>query len=267
MEFDFATNTNVVNIESVPEDFRGLYSQGEDGTYILNTTDPLTKSAVNAVVRINNALKASRLEVRNASSKAVDLSPLSDFGATPTEIATKFQTMLEEASVAGDTDMSTKISKIKDDLAKGSKAEIANRDKIIVQQDEQLFGLLGRLEGEKAFEKYHSVGSDICMPHLLPSLKTVRQEDGKLAVRVVDDAGDPRYSTAGGGFMTIDERVAEMKSIEKYGPLFKSEQRNGAGTPPGAGRIVSGTQHKESSDKKSPAQKISAGLESRISGK
>ena len=135
MEFDFNKSLSVDAIESVPEDFRGLYVEDEGGKFKLNTDDETTKSAVASITRLNKALVASRAEAKANKAKQVDLSALAEFGDTPDAILEGFNAQIEEARKAGkgkDAEaLERQVSKIKEDLQKAHQAELDARDKRI----------------------------------------------------------------------------------------------------------------------------------------
>lgn len=255
MDWDFKEKRKVKTIDEVPSDFRGLYVEdGEDG-FKLNDDGP-TKSAVSAIVRLNTALKAARTEAKNNKEKIVDLGGLSEFGSNPEEILAAFNEKLEEAGRAKDQSVEQQVAKIKEDLAKGHSTELekhTNRSKAL---ETQLFTILGTGAGKAALREAGVVDEDLAMPFVTKQLKPI-EEDGKFNVRVIDEAGDVRYSGVTGAPMSVKELVSEMRADSKFAPLFKSETPQGSGTPPGGGRKAD---LPGDPDKRSPVQKIAAGL-------
>lgn len=232
MEFDFSANRVVDTLDKIPEDFRGLYVQKEEGgKYVLNDDGP-TKAAVAAIVRLNTALKAARTEAKNNKEKIVDLSALSDFGSSPEEILQGFNAKLEELKTGSTKTVEQQVSKIKEDLAKAHAAEGEKKDKRAKALEGQLFSLLGTGAAKKWLKELGAVDEDLALPHVLPSLKAI-EANGEYDVRVVDEVGDVRYSGVTGAPMTVKELVAEMKTKQKFAPLFKSETPQGGGTQPG----------------------------------
>lgn len=236
MQFDFSKNNVVDAIEAVPQDFRGLYSENANGKFELRSDDDGVKSAVAAIQRMNGALIASRNEVSDLrKAKGVDLSPLEEFGGTPEEIANGVQSRLDElhAQLEGSKnkksseEIQAKIDKIKADLMAAHKAEV---EKLSSGQESVKSQLFETLISDAATREIVSQGGDpeLLMPFVAPSLRPV-EVDGKYQVRVVDDAGDVRYSGVTGGAMDIKERVAEIKSNEKFGKFFASDSPNGGG--------------------------------------
>ena len=64
-----------------------------------------------------------------------------------------------------------------------------------------------------------------------------------------------------GGFMSVEEFVAEMKTQEQFQRAFDSEKPPGSGTPPGGPKKPVLVKSKEGD--KSPMEKIAAGLAAR----
>lgn len=239
MEFDFSQHTEVTDLNSVPEDFRGLYAETEEGSgqFKLASDNPGVKSAVAAVTRLNQALKASRAEAKAAKGQKIDLSPLADFGDTPEAIAEGVNAKLAELNDSlkkkGGEDLQRQVEKIKHDLAQAHAKEIQGRDARVEALTGQLHNLLVTNEATSALSEAGVIDADLAIPFVTKQVK-VAEQDGKFTVSVTDDAGDVRYSGVTGAPMTIKELVAEMKGKEKFGPLFKSEAPSGGGTPPGS---------------------------------
>lgn len=260
MEFEF--NPTVDSIETVPQDFRGLYVE-TDGKFTLND-DPAIKSAVSAITGLNRSLKAARGEAKDLKGRQVDLSALSEYGSTPDEIIEGFQATLADAVKGKKTaeDFQRQVAKVKEDLGQAHLAELTRERTRSEALTGQLHGILVTGEARSALAEAGAIDSDLALPFLSQQIK-VSEEDGKFAVNVVDSTGDPRYSGTTGAPMSVAELVAEMKGQEKYGPLFKSEKASGGGTPANRGRQ---TMQKDTADM-SPKDRIKAGLEARQAGR
>lgn len=262
MQFDFSKNTVVDAIENVPVDFRGLYAEGDDGKFSLRSDDDGVKSAVAAIQRMNGALNASRKEVTELSKKSgVDLTALADYGDTPEAIASGIQAKIDELETKLEStkgkksaeDVQRQIDKMKNDLMEAHKAEMTK----VTQNAEALRTQLHQtLVSDVATREIVAAGGDpeLLMPFVSPTLKPI-EVDGKYEVRVVDDAGDVRYSGITGGAMDIKERVAELKGQEKFGRFFTSDAPSGGGAKP-----TPRNPNPKKPSEMSPNEKISAGL-------
>lgn len=256
MEFDFSKNTQVDSIDKVPEDFRGLYKE-VDGKYALNSEDAGVKSSVAAITKLNNSLKAARAEAAGFKGKAVDLSTLSEFGATPEEIAAAVKNKITELEAGGGKDAKTNLEKIKSEMAKAHAADLSGRDTKIKVLTDQIYKHVVESAATSAIAELKGV-PDLLMPFVTKQVKVI-EVDGQQIPRVVDDAGDIRYSGVTGEPMTIKELVADMKKNDKYGRLFESEAASGAGTKSGQ-KAVQQTKAGAQGQELTATQKIAAGL-------
>lgn len=257
MDFSFSENQTVEDINKVPQDFRGLYKQGDDGKYALNSDDEGVKSAVSAITRLNSALANER---KNRPAK-VDLSGLKDFGETPEDIVKNVQTKiteLEEAA-AGSKEAKLNLDKVKEDLAKGfskEKEQLTKRNEALTGQ---LHGLLVETAATSAIAELKGV-PELLLPFVKNHVKVI-EEEGQFKVFVVDGANERRYSGTTGEPMSIKELVAEMKASDKYARLFESDTASGGGTKPGSHAKGNQNIQKKSGDRElSSIEKIAQGL-------
>jgi len=233
MEFLFTDNVEVDSIEKVPQDFRGLYKPAEGGKFKLGSDDPGVASAVSAVTRLNESLKAARAEAKGYKAKAVDLSSLSEFGDSPETIAQAVKSRIDELTqqVAGGKDAKVNIEKIKQELAQGHANDIKTRETRIEGLKGQLDKLMVENTAKSAIAELKG-DMELLMPFVTRNVKTV-EENGEYKVYVVDGSGDIRYSGVSGQPMSIVELVREMKGNDKYAKLFESEAPSGGGFRPG----------------------------------
>lgn len=253
MDHDFTKPVD--DLEIVPAQFRPLYKPKDGGGFEIKPDDT-TKGAVEAIVGLNTALKAARLEAKAAKGKVVDLSPLAEFGASPTEIAEAIRAKLKEQEEALAKGGAAKLNldKVKAELAEGHAKELGKREKRIEALTQQLYTHLVEATATSAIAEAKGVPA-LLMPFVKERVKVV-EADGKLGVFVVDQTGDQRYSGTTGQPMTIKELVAEMKADKAFGRLFESESPAGGGTP-SAQKTVKGI---VTGKDLSPIDKIKAGL-------
>lgn len=227
MDFEF---TPVDTIDKVPEQFRGIYKQGDDGKYV---PDDAYKGIVEVVTGLNRSLKAARAEAK--ARTPVDLSPLADFGKTPEEIKAGIQNKLKELQdqLAAGGEAKLNLDKVRSDLAAAHAKDLEKHQTRSQALQNQLYGLLVENAATAAVVELKGV-PELLLPFIKNQVKVLEQ-DGEFKVFVVDGQGDQRYSGVTGQPMTIKELVAEMKANEKYGRLFESEAPAGGGMKPGAG--------------------------------
>lgn len=257
MEFNFAENQLVPTerAESIPKDFRGLYEETDEG-FKLRTDDSTVGSAVSAITGLNRALVAARGEARDAKKNKIDLSPLSDFGDTSdlTALREAIDAKIAEAGKGKNEDLTRQVEKARTELTESFNAKITAKEKEAQALKNQLYSNLVESEAVKALAEAGAIDADLVMP-MLKQQVGVSTEDGKFIVQVLDPSGDQRFSTVTGQPMSIKELVQEMKGNEKFGPLFKSEQKTGGGTNPANTRTSQNNQRELSS-----TEKIAAGL-------
>lgn len=248
MDFEF---TAVDSIDKVPEQFRSIYKQDDDGKFIVDDT---YKGIVEAVTGLNRALKAARAEAK--AKTPVDLSPLAEYGKTPEEIkaniTAKLKELQDELAKGGEAKLN--LDKIRQELAEAHAKELEKANKRNEALQNQLYSLLVENAATAAVVELKGI-PELLLPFIKQQVKVV-EEEGQFNVYVVDSSGDRRYSGVTGQPMTIKELVAEMKANEKFGRLFESEAPVGGGMPPRGGS----TPPRQPSRVLSATEKIAIGL-------
>lgn len=254
MEFDFSTNQEVEDINTVPEQFRGAYAEGENGKFAVSET---AKPLVEAVVGLNKSLSASRKDYKTLKGTAVDpktlFSSLGDF-----EDADAVKAHIQELTdqVASKSNIDPK--KIKADIEKAFATE---REELTGKND-KMKGTLEKylIKSDAASALAAAKGnSALLLPHVMNMVKVV-EDEGEYVVRVLDDQGDWR-GDGKGGYMTVADLVTEMKASPTFGAAFESEAKPGTGKKPGSSAQPART--KVDSSEPTSRSKISAGLAAR----
>lgn len=265
--FDFEQSSTVADLNTVPEEYRGLYveADGDNGNKVFTISDTV-KGLVTAYVGTNKALTKARGDLKNANEESASR-------RVTKKSVVEFANSLGIEHVDEDTPLEA-LKAYVDDLVgqvKGGKELKINLDKIkgdheralneaVSAKEQELTLMRGTLErylvDQSATAALASAkGSvDLLLPHVKAHTKVVR--DGEdYVVRVVDAQGD--FRTDGkGGMLTVAGLVAEMKTQEAFGRAFESEQKAGNGIPPGS---THQRQHRQD-EPKSSVDKISAGL-------
>lgn len=250
MDFDF--NQPVESIDKVPAEFRPLYAQGQDGKYAVSET---AKPVITAITGLNTALKAAREEAKN--KKAVDLTPLAEFGADPVAIKTAFDARVAELTAKGG-DVAKAVEKVRAEMGEANKQALAAQQAKTDAYKGQLYSMLVKNDALSAIAEAKGL-PDLLMPFIENQVRVV-EESGAFVVRVVDAKGEPRYSNVTGQPLSIKELVAGMKADPKYGRLFESEQQSGGGGMPPAGGRQTPPQGGGNRQDMSANSKIAAGL-------
>lgn len=257
MEFDFSQP--VESIDKVPEQFRPIYGQGTDGKFAIKDE---FKGIGAAVIGLNNANKAARLDAETFKKKVVDLSPLAEFGADPATIKATFDQRVLELTTKGG-DKAAAVEQVRKEMGTAHANALAAEQQKTNAYKGQLHTILVKNEALTSIAEAKGV-AELLMPFIETQVR-VAEADGQFTVQVVDAKGEPRYSNVTGQLMTIKELVATMKADAKYGRLFESDQQGGGGgggTPPGSTRRQPTPQQGELS----PNDKIAKGLASRFGG-
>jgi len=269
MSFDFTNNTQVEDINTVPEDFRAFYAEreGEEAGFVLKET-PEVKAAIGALTGTFTALKASRNDAKKAKASQVDLTALSEYGTNPEEIKSWVEAKIEELSskskkTPDDKKAVKDLEQMRSDLTRAHEAE-----KITLKDENtSLLGQFNTLLRTNGINEAiaETKADPLLMDHLLK--ETVVQKDGD-TVKVfvidpstLDDDGKPKIRYNGtGNPMSILERAKMMKDDKKFAIFFPSEAPKGSGHKPGMGQVH---QTFQTDAKLSPTQKIAAGIRKR----
>lgn len=261
MEFEF---TNVDSLDKVPQDFRPLYNSepGDDGTYsVAENFQPVAA----AITGFNKNLKEMR---KGLKDKQIDLTPLADFGDSPTAIKEAFESKLAELEETykstANKDVAKQIENVKAAMAEAHGKELSKRDARSEALQNQLYSLMVENTATAAIAEAKGL-PDLLMPFIKDQVK-VAEGDGQLKVNIIDGNGETRYGHTGSP-MTIKELVTEMKANEKYGRLFESEERSGSGMPPGPTRRPNSSQQRTLSANEKIAVGLSKGQHGKSGGR
>lgn len=256
MEFDFSTNGTVDSLDKVPEQFRPVYSQGQDGKFTIN---PTMKGIADAITGLNGALKNERKTTATLKGQKDVTSVVKEtFGVdTIEEVKAKIDELTQQIAEKSKVDP----AKIKADIEKafGVKEEGYKADKAKMQAtlDKYLVDSAGLAALAEA-----KGNAKLLMP-IIKSQAVVVPDGDEYVVRIKDPSGDYRGNGAG-GFMTVADLVKELKTSSDYGVAFASDAPSG-GCKPQGGRPTGGKPPAPASNDrdvrdKSPAQMIADGL-------
>jgi hypothetical protein len=257
MDFTFGENTTVADINKVPEQFRGLYTQGEGGFVLQDSY----KGVVTAVDGLNKSLKAARRDADEQRKSRPDVTAYSAIGqllgleGDEAHNADALKGAVEKA-LAESKDGKVNWDKMKQSLEQGYKKQLGDKDGELQTMNKTLQKYLVTNTAISAIAANKGV-PELLLPHITAQTKVIKEGDDYV-VRVVDAAGDPR-GNASGGFMTVEDLVKEMKSSTVFGRAFESEAKSGNGTPPGSGR----QQNAPKQGELSANEKIARGLANR----
>ncbi|UUV44780.1 minor capsid protein [Rhodobacter phage RcRudolph] len=259
MEFDFSTNGTVDSLDKVPEQFRPVYTAGQDGKFTIN---PTMKGIADAITGLNGALKNERKTTTTLKGQKDVASVVKEtFGVdTVEEVKAKIDELTQQVAEKSKVDP----AKIKADIEKafGVKEEGYKADKAKMQAtlDKYLVDSAGLAALAEA-----KGNAKLLMP-IIKSQAVVVPDGEEYVVRIKDPSGDYRGNGAG-GFMTVADLVKELKASADYGVAFASDAPAGGGKPTGQStqqsRQTSQRQTQQDNGEKSAAQRIADGLKAR----
>jgi len=230
MPFDFEQNQTVDNLDTVPEDFKGFYTENNEGGFALREE---FGSAVKVITGLNKSLLAARKDAKKASESTVDLSPLAEYGDSVETIQAGVAAKLDEltSQLKGGEKAKIDLDKARDDWAKTAAKEREGLENSNAQLRGQIHKLLITDQLKSAIGD-RALNPDLVIPFAEERAR-IQENEGKFSVVFVDEDNAIRYGT-GGAPLTPKEFVDEMSGIDKYKPLFKSTVPEGSGARPGA---------------------------------
>jgi hypothetical protein len=258
--FKFAENQTIDDISKVPAEFQCCYV--EDGeTYKLASDNPVVASLVKNVTSLTGTVTKLRTEVDSVKAQRFDLSELSEWGTTPTEIAAKFAEEKNELSAKAPKteEWQAKLNQQRVDMTTQHTAQLTAKDG-------QIAGLNSALENELVTARSvaalaaHKGSPELLMGVITQHVKVVRSDDGKYSTQVVGEDGTARFNATGEN-MSLPELVGELKADPRYARAFESEAPQGGNTRPGS---TSGghSRNNGGKDERSSNDKIASGLAS-----
>lgn len=262
MEFDFSKNETVDSIDKVPEQFRGIYAQGQDGKFAINSQ---FKGIATAIDGLNGALRNERKSTTALKGQKDVAAVVKEvFGLeTVDEVKAKIDELTAQVTEKSKVDP----AKIKADIEKAFNVE---RDGLKGANAKMQASLERHMIDAAATSALAEAKGNVKL--LLPIIKqhaAVVADGEEYVVRIKDGAGDYRGNGAG-GFMTVAELVKELKGSSDYGVAFASDAPSGGGKPTGGQQQQSRqtSQRQSQGDvQKTPAQMIADGLAKRRQGR
>lgn len=246
----------VDSVDTIPENLRPLYAEA-NGKFGIPENLRGVADAITGLFQANSKIRDENKSL--AKKGQVDLSGLEEFGEDLPTIKEKLKARLEELETAASAGKDNKlnIDKVRTEMKAANEASIATERKV---QDALRSTVHKYLVGAGASEALAAEEGlvELAMPFVERQIKVV-EVDGEFKAVVVDKDGDPRISGGTGQPMTIKELVREMKGLDLYKPLFKSEVKGGGGAHTGK----TGSKPATVAGDATPMDRIKAGLAAR----
>lgn len=261
MDWDFSTNQEVdeETLGKAPEGYRGAYVK-DDATGKFKIGDA-HRPFVDAIVGLGGALKNER-KTSSTLKGQKDIAAVvkETFGLdTIEEVKAKIDELNGQVASASKVDP----AKIKADIEKTFNAQSAEKDKKL----EAMKGTLQRYLVDNAAVTALAAAkgnAKLLMPLVREQVEVVEDGD-EYVVRVKDGQGDYR-GNGKGGFLTVEELVAEMRGSKDYGAAFESDNGGGtntrSGQQPGSGQRQQ-MQRQTNREDMNAGDRIAAGLAAR----
>ncbi len=239
----------VDDINKVPEKFRTLYTKDATTNKFKLDAD-LTKDLDNT--GLTTALdkerkRAKDFEKQLGAWKGVGV------GETPEEAMTRIKEMGADDMSADE--QKTLMRKLKSDHEAATAKIKTEYEGKLSKKDQALKERM--IDSEASLAIAELKGSAALLMPIVQKKCLLVEENGVQCVRIVDDEGDPR-GNGKGGYMTIKEFIAELRSSTDYGRAFEPSGKEGSGT-----RAQGSAGRGDPNQKLTPMQKISAGLRNR----
>jgi len=194
-----------VNVEDLKQQFESLREEHEQTKRYLN--------------KANKEAKERRLALKELEENGLSI-----------EEAVNLKRRLEEeerekAVKKGD------IEKVKEQLTNSFEKE---KKDLMGKVEKMQKSLYENLVSAKANEAISEAGGvpKLLMP-FIQKFAQVQEEDGKYAVRILDEDGEVRFNNKG-DYMTIHDYVEELKGDEVFGRAFEVNVRSGSGSKSGS---------------------------------
>jgi hypothetical protein len=242
MDFEFPAKVD--DLETIPEQFRGVYIQ-QDGEKSGVLIEQLAKKTTD-MGNLQTSMQTDRKRL-NQAEKA--LKRWEALGGTPDELADKLSTWselgespdaLRQTLADKDRLISEKgdVGKQIEQMKQAHAADLAKRTEVHKKELESAQSTSLRYRRAMEQEKIDSsltteIAKQKGVPKLLlpiaRSVVKVLEEDGEFVTRVIDRDGDTRVNSKGDP-MSIGDLIQEMKNDPEISYGFEGEGRSGSGS-------------------------------------
>jgi len=215
------------NLDNVPDEFKGLYTAGDDGKFNLA---PALAEKLKAGGGAHTALAKERKDKANLE-KIVKAFRTAAGVETPEELTERITTLEDQANKASGAD--ERVANVKKDLEDTYQGQITTLTTTLANE---------RADSDRDFRDRNVMDAisaaeaipEALRPILRERVSTVRSDDNKRSLVIKDENGE-EVLDGHGNPITLKAYVEKLKADEKYGFAFKPSGALGAGAGNGNG--------------------------------
>lgn len=249
------------NLDGVPAALQSEYKKTTEGKFVLDVT-PVGGFALEDIEGLKSTVGATRKERDDALAK------LRVFGDLDPKAAQEAVAKVREWGTLDPKTEAEKIAQAKLDQAKA--AMIEENKKILAAEGQKAAGYRTQLEDvlieAEAVRAITAAGGDeqtieVLLPHIKGASRLRELANGRLAVEVLDEAGNPKVADAQGNLVKLEQLVVGMKENPKFMRTFPGSGQSGGGAGGGGGGGGGGGAHTISREDASNPAKYRAAKE------
>ncbi len=223
------------NLDGVPAALQSEYKKTTEGKFVLDVT-PVGGFALEDIEGLKSTVGATRKERDDALAK------LRVFGDLDPKAAQEAVAKVREWGTLDPKTEAEKIAQAKLDQAKA--AMIEENKKILAAEGQKAAGYRTQLEDvlieAEAVRAITAAGGDeqtieVLLPHIKGASRLRELANGRLAVEVLDEAGNPKVADAQGNLVKLEQLVVGMKENPKFMRTFPGSGQSGGGAGGGGG--------------------------------
>lgn len=271
MEHEFNLDAPIENLDAVPAEFHGYYSQTDDGFVVSEAAQPLAR-AYNGLTK---NLKTTRTSLSKANKESADRrGALAGFDAlfdgiegieerTPDALQAHISSLVEKAAQGGQSGEAAaqEIENIKRTMTEAHNKEVTGLRTDLDAANGTIRKLM--IDNGITTAVSNAGGNTQLLTPMLSAEMDIRTTDtGETVVVILGEDKEPRYNNAG-DLLTIAERVEEIKAQDAFAGAFQGRVQGGSDQDPNNDKLPARRADKQDPSQKSSGQLIRDGLKRR----
>ena len=266
----FDLNTPLENLDAVPQDLRGMFSETDAGFAVADGWKGVA-ARINGLSSTTESLRAAKSQAGQDAGKwrskykAVESIfdgaeiDFDDTQAVSTYIS-ELKTKAAQGGKAG-KDAAAEIQRVRDEMSTAQAHALGAKDQVIANKDATIDQLVTGSAISDALASHKVTAGEALKPYLRQHIKTQTNEETGLpfAAVMMEDGKSVRYGGEGKP-MTVNAYVASLKEQPQFQPFFGKEQTPGGGVDPNRQRTPAQRERSYDQDNRSGSMKIADGL-------